>query len=236
MEAYAYSDDNITNYGLYSHALSQIAGTCVNYGVYALVDSGEINYAIYGEMGAGQGYAGYFVGDVHATGIITDAGSGIKIDHPLDPENKFLQHATVNSPDMMNIYNGNTILDASGEAVVALPDYFEALNKDFRYQLTCVGGYAPVYIAEKIAGSQFKIAGGTSGLEVSWQVTGIRKDPVAEADRLQVEIDKPLNAAGKYLNPEVYGKDKSDAIHRVAEHISPPTNMEMDDNIIPSGK
>ena len=59
-------------------------------------------------------------------------------------------HNTVESSEMTNLYSGNAVLDASGEAVVALPDWFEAANKDFRYQLTCIGGYAPVYVAEKI--------------------------------------------------------------------------------------
>src|SRR5262245_52630645 len=43
------------------------------------------------------------------------------IDHPLDPENKYLYHASVESPDMMNIYNGNVVFDDHGEAVVICP-------------------------------------------------------------------------------------------------------------------
>ena len=62
-------------------------------------------------------------------------------------------------------------MDAAGEAWIEMPEWFDALNRDFRYQLTCIGGFAPVYIAEEIeetAGNQFKIAGGYSGLKVSW--------------------------------------------------------------------
>jgi len=106
---------------------------------------------------------------------------------------------------MMNIYNGNVVLDAAGEAYVELPEYFEALNKEFRYQLTCIGGYAPVYIAEEISGNQFKIAGGEPNMKVSWQVTGIRHDPYAEINEIQVEKDKTDNEIGKYLHPEAYG-------------------------------
>ena len=29
------------------------------------------------------------------------------IDHPLDPANKYLSHCSVESPDVMNLYNGN---------------------------------------------------------------------------------------------------------------------------------
>ena len=78
---------------------------------------------------------------------------------------------------MMNIYNGNVMLDENGEAVVELPEWFEALNRDFRYQLTCIGGFSPVYVASEIADNRFKIAGGKQGLKVSWQVTGHQARP-----------------------------------------------------------
>jgi hypothetical protein len=134
--------------------------------------------------------AAFFDGDVEVDGSIHKKGGGFKIDHPLDPENKYLLHSFVESPDMKNIYDGNVILDENGEAWVELPDWFEALNKDFRYQLTCIGGYAPVYIGEEISDNQFKIGGGQPGMKVSWQVTGIRHDTYAEQHPLQVEEDK----------------------------------------------
>jgi len=89
---------------------------------------------------------------------------------------------------------------------VELPDWFEALNKDFRYQLTCIGGFAPVYIAEKINGNRFRVAGGSAGLEVSWQVTGVRHDAYADAHRIQVEQEKKPEDRGKYLYPKELGK------------------------------
>ena len=106
---------------------------------------------------------------------------------------------------MMNVYNGNAQLDKNGEAVIQLPDYFEAVNRDFRYQLTCVGGFAPVYVAQEVSNNQFSIAGGNPGMKVSWQVTGVRKDPFAEDNRIQVEVDKPPMEQGRYLHPESYG-------------------------------
>jgi hypothetical protein len=111
--------------------------------------------------------AGRFVGAVEVTGNLSKGGGSFKIDHPLDPANKYLHHSFVESPDMMNIYNAVVTLNAQGEAVVTMPDYFEALNLDFRYQLTCIGGFAPVYVAEEIASNQFKIAGGKPGLKDS---------------------------------------------------------------------
>lgn len=102
---------------------------------------------------------------------------------------------------MKNIYDGVVALDAAGEAVVDLPVWFEALNRDFRYQLTCIGGVAAVYIAEEVSGNHFRIAGGTPGLKVSWQVTGIRKDAFAIAHPLVVEQDKLASERGLYLYP-----------------------------------
>ncbi|MEZ4200775.1 MAG: hypothetical protein R3B69_04345 [Candidatus Paceibacterota bacterium] len=34
-------------------------------------------------------------------------------------------------------------LDSAGEAVQALPDYFTALNKDYRYQVKAITAAAP---------------------------------------------------------------------------------------------
>jgi hypothetical protein len=111
---------------------------------------------------------------------------------------------------MLNIYNGTVTLDATGEAVVELPDWFEALNRDFRYQLTPIGGPGPnLYIATEIKNHHFTIAGGQSGLKVSWQVTGVRHDPYAEAHRIPVEEDKPVEAQGTYLYPELYGQPEA---------------------------
>jgi hypothetical protein len=153
-----------------------------------------------------SGSASNINGDLNVTGMLTKGSGTFKIDHPLDPENKYLYHSFVESPDMMNIYNGNAVLDSKGEATVVLPEWFEALNKDFRYQLTAIGGFAPVYIASEISRNTFKIGGGKPGLKVSWQITGIRKDPYAELHRTPVEENKPEGERGTYLYPEAYGK------------------------------
>ncbi|MBV8902050.1 MAG: hypothetical protein JOZ22_00315 [Acidobacteriia bacterium] len=129
--------------------------------------------------------------NVTVNGTLTKPMGSFRIDHPLDPENKYLYHSFVESPDMKNIYDGVAILDEHGEATISLPDWFEALNQDFRYQLTCIGGYAPVYVASEVSGNQFRVAGGRPGLKVSWQLTGIRHDAYANAHRIQVEVDKP---------------------------------------------
>jgi hypothetical protein len=159
-----------------------------------------------------RGFAGYFNGRVQVAGNLIKGGGSFQIDHPLDPENKYLSHSFVESPDMKNIYDGVVVLDANGKAVVQLPAWFEALNRDFRYQLTGIGGYAPVYISQEVAGNQFQIAGGTPGLKVSWQVTGIRHDPYAEQNRVKVEEEKPAFERGRYLYPAAYGLPTSAGI------------------------
>lgn len=175
---------------------------------------GALPYGIWGlatSTTGGSAFAGYFSGDVQVVGLLSKSAGTFRIDHPLDPANKYLSHSFVESPDMMNVYNGNVRLGGDGTAVVELPAYFEALNRDFRYQLTCIGGFAPVYIAEKIKGNTFKIAGGTPGLEVSWQVTGVRQDAWADAHRVQVEEDKPADERGTYLTPKEHGQPENKA-------------------------
>jgi hypothetical protein len=78
-------------------------------------------------------YAGFFNGNVQVTGTLSKGGGSFKIDDPIDPLNKYLYHSFVESPDMMNIYNGIVTTDANGNATVALPDYFMALNQDYRW-------------------------------------------------------------------------------------------------------
>jgi hypothetical protein len=131
-------------------------------------------------------------GDLDVSGTLTKGGGSFKIDHPLDPEHKYLSHSFVESPDMMDVYNGNVTLDADGRATVEVPDYFEALNKDFRYQLTAIGAPGPnLYIAEGVQQNRFRIAGGRAYAHVSWQVTGVRHDAYAEEHRIKVEEEKP---------------------------------------------
>ncbi|CAN2040515.1 exported hypothetical protein [Candidatus Magnetomoraceae bacterium gMMP-15] len=143
-------------------------------------------------------------GDLNVTGEVIKGGGTFKIDHPLEPANKYLYHSFVESPDMMNIYNGNIITDDDGLATIELPDYFEALNKDFRYQLTCIGNFTQAIIFEKIHDNRFVIKTDLPKVEVSWQVTGIRKDPYAEQNRIQVEVEKNASERGTYLYPDLY--------------------------------
>jgi hypothetical protein len=151
--------------------------------------------------------AGEFSGNVSVSGFLNKAGGGFKIDHPRDPANKYLLHSFVESPDMKNIYDGIVTLDQDGKAEVELPNWFDTLNQDFRYQLTAIGSPGPnLYIEEEIVGNSFKIAGGKHGMKVSWQITGIRKDPWASKNRVKIEEEKPSTECGYYIHPELYDK------------------------------
>ena len=166
--------------------------------------------------------AATFNGDILVTGEVKHGGGSTTIDHPLDPEQQYLNHAIVESSDMKNIYDGVVVLNADGQAWVELSGYFEALNQDFRYQLTPIGGPGPgLYIAQEIQGNRFRIAGGDTGLKVSWQVTGIRHDPYAEANPMVVEEVKPEGEQGTYLHPEPYGQPETKAmIYNDAENLA----------------
>lgn len=142
-------------------------------------------------------------GNLNVTGNIAKGGGTFKIDHPLDPQNKYLIHSFVESPEMMNIYSGNATTDGNGFVTVKLPAYFEAANKDFRYQLTTIGTFAQAIVKEKIAGNKFVIQTNQPNVEVSWQVTAVRSDKFANENRIVPEKEKDIK--GTYLHPELYG-------------------------------
>jgi hypothetical protein len=113
-------------------------------------------------------------------------------------------------------------LDAAGEATVTLPDWLEALNRDFRYQLTAIGSSAPnLYVKSEVKANAFSIGGGGSGQKVSWQLTGIRKDAWANAHRIQVEEDKPADEKGLYLHPTEHGQPAAKGIKAPVPAVAP---------------
>ena len=156
--------------------------------------------------GATDGLAGRFEGDVEVSGNLSKGGGSFKIDHPLDPENRYLYHSFVESPDMMNIYNGNVVTDENGEASVMLPGWFEALNRDFRYQLTVIGTFAQAIVADEIKDNRFVIRTSAPNVKVSWQVTGVRQDAYANKHRIKVEEQKAKQERGYYLHPEAFNQ------------------------------
>jgi len=176
---------------------------------------GIVDIGVFGSAGDAAllgGVAGYFDWDVDIGGDLNVVGAkSFFIDHPQKPATHYLRHFCAEGPEPNTLYRGTVTLDSQGEAVVELPSYFESLNADFSYHLTCVGDYAPVYIKQKIQGNRFIIAGGKPGLEVSWLVIARRNDPYwrARPESQQVEIPKEPDNVGKYLHPELYGAPPS---------------------------
>jgi len=192
------------------------SGEVDGYGVVGLADgassstSGHIAVLGYDMNSTDSSYAVFAYGDFAATG-----GKSFIIDHPLDPANKFLKHYSIESNEILNVYRGTARLDANGEAVVYLPDYFEAINAEFSYQLTPVGAPMPdLYIKEEVSGNRFVIAGGKPGMKVSWTVYARRNDAYVRNHRNKFRdvIEKPASMRGKYLYPEFYGRSKDATI------------------------
>jgi hypothetical protein len=151
--------------------------------------------------------AASFGGDVGVNGTLFANAKQFRIDHPLNPEDRYLNHVAIESSERSVVYSGNVECDEAGHATVRLPEWLEALADDFRYQLTCVGRRSDVYVSEEMRDNAFGIDGGSAGQRVSWQVTGVRHDAWAESHEFFVEEDKPEAERGYFRNPEAFGKD-----------------------------
>lgn len=211
--------------------ITGIKGEGETYGVRGITTNGT---AILGEAIGSTGWAGQFYGKVKMTSAYVpsiysgDAGSvfidpglivngmlivtgskSFKIDHPLDPENKYLVHSCVESDEMANMYNGTITTDARGYATVQLPGWFEAENEDFKYQLTCMGQFAQAIVKEGIKNNQFMLQTDKPNVKLSWMVIGNRKDVYAKAANFKAEVEKTAAEQGKYFKPELFGKPAS---------------------------
>ncbi len=146
-------------------------------------------------------------GQVVVSGDFTALGvKAFTMDHPLDPVNKTLMHAAIESNEVLNAYSGNVVTDASGKATVKLPDYFEAINKDFRYQLTVIGSFAQAIINKEVSNNQFEIATNQPNVKVSWEVKGVRNDAHMQKTPFVAEKMKPVAQRGKYLDPAAHNQ------------------------------
>ena len=185
---------------------------------------------VWGDQSDPNGFSVYANGDMGAAGI-----KPFYIDHPTDPENKYLRHFSIESNEVLNVYRGNASFDANGEAIVTMPEYFDAVNNEnCTYQLTPIGGYAPLYIKEKMSNGQFVIAGGTEGMEVSWTVHTERNDPYLQhyPEKREVEVDKEDWNKGKYLRPELYGQPEDKKIVKPLETENSETQEQSSMNLL----
>lgn len=195
---YGSTDDGNALYGINSSATSYTLQ------IYNDSLTGPLFFAA---NGRGKGCSIDGAGNLRCSGSIAGGAHSLRIDHPLDPGHKYLQHAAIESSEVLNMYTGNAQLDADGEASVQFPAWFDAINTDFRYQLTAVGVPAPnLYVAKEIESGVFRIAGGTPGMKVSWQVTCIRSDAYMKAHPMVVEEEKSASDVLYYAHPELYGQ------------------------------
>jgi hypothetical protein len=153
-------------------------------------------------------------GTVVVNGNFTALGvKAFTMDHPLDPTNKTLMHAAVESNEVLNAYSGNVVTDASGKATISLPEYFEAINKDFRYQLTVVGGtFAQAMVSKEISNNKFEIATNQPNVKVSWEVKGVRNDARMKMNPFTAVQDKSAAQKGKYFDPKSYNQPESKGV------------------------
>ena len=201
-----------TGFAVYGENFDNVAPLGNGIGV-----AGKGYYGVIGEdryLGTIAGANGVFSnGNLAATGTKT-----FQIDHPMDPQNKFLRHFSIESDEVLNVYRGNISFDQNGEALVTLPDYFALVNKNYSYQLTPVGAFMQLYVKEKINNqNQFVIAGGLPGKEVSWAVYAERNDLYLQKYPQQrtVELEKRAHEKGKYLMPQLYNEDPEQSLLRM---------------------
>jgi hypothetical protein len=178
------------------------------WGVYGSSPNGV---GVYGQSSGG--IAGLFSGNVNITGTLSVTGTkNFRIDDPLDPQHKFLQHAAVESNEVLNTYSGNVTTNGNGSATVVLPAYFDRINTDFRYQLTVIGQFAQAIVWKEIANDRFVLRTNKPRVHVSWQVTARRNDAYMRAHPFHDVQAKTGPDRGKYVTPSLYGKPASKAI------------------------
>ena len=220
--------------GIYGYAA---ATTGMTAGIWGVIESNtEAAAAVYGTATATSGvtigvlgavdspigYGVFSIGDIGSSGV-----KEFVIDHPLDPANKLLRHYAAEGPEPFNVYRGSVTLDSEGTASVELPAYFAAINRDETYQLTAIGAPAPgLYVAEKVTGGRFRIAGGPAGLEVSWAVTGTRNDAWVRSRPPAAEVDKPEGWRGRYLAPSLFGMGEEAKIRPSRKAVATPSTPE----------
>ncbi len=206
------------------------ASSAIKSGVYG-VNSHASGYGVFARN-TGGGLAAGFDGGVQIWGSLNVTGTkNFLIDHPLDPENRVLHHAAVESSEVLNVYSGNVVTDEEGRAVVALPPWFEAINTDFRYQLTVIGRFAQAIVEEEVKDGRFAVRTNLGRVKVSWQITARRNDAFMRAHPFVVEGEKAPAERGLLLAPEAFGQPPAvgtAARPSVAEAAAPAVDAEGD--------
>ena len=194
-------------------------------------------FGVQGTNSNPSGYGVFSSGNLGASGT-----KSFVIDHPADPENRYLRHYCTEGAEPLNAYSGVAVLDDNGVAQVELPDYFATINRDPRIQLTAVGAPMPMlHVAQEIdvdalaegalAGPgravpvcTFRIAGGAPNAKVSWRVEAARNDPWVRAYGAPCEVAKTDAERGRYQHPELYGQPRHMGMydHEAVTLVIPP--------------
>jgi hypothetical protein len=195
---------NYGRLGQPSTGVQGVSGATNGTGVMGRAEGGALAFGVWGR--SSSGWAGYFSGDVQVTGTLGSSAAAFTVDHPQDPAGRLLSQAYVASDEMLSTYSGNVRTGGDGRATVTLPGYVASLNEDFRYQLTVIGGFAQAIVAQKVRDGRFVIRTSEPGVEVSWQVTGVRADAYARRNPFRAERAKKGALAGRFLRPDLHGR------------------------------
>jgi len=217
-----FTNASANGYGVAGYSSANSGNTVGVYG--SAVSSSSSAYGVWG-YAPSTGFAVYASGRLGASGT-----KSFRIDHPLDPANYYLNHYCTEAPEPLNAYSGNVTTDAQGYAVVQLPRYFEAINRDFRYQLTVVDSsddFVLAKVVREIQNNQFVIRTSKPFVKVSWRVEAVRNDPWVQHYGFQTEQEKEDEIKGKYLHPELYGQPQESAIHYRPEPVPPQLPREV---------
>ncbi|WP_410791018.1 hypothetical protein [Kribbella sp. C-35] len=129
---------------------------------------------------------GIYVGqdvDNPRTAIYANGTKAFVIDHPLDPENRTLQHVCIEGPEAAVFYRGSGRL-VDGRAEVVLPEYFEALvlpeERTVMLTALCDDDEAvAVLAASPVRRGRFTVRaadGRNPSQRFWWEVKGVRAD------------------------------------------------------------
>lgn len=130
-----------------------------------------------------------FKEDINAIGI-----KKFRIDHPTD-NTKYLQHAAIESNEVLNAYSGKATTDGNGMATIILPSYFQHVNNltTIRYQLSVISTsfvQAIVYEEYNVNSNSFKIKTSTPNTTVCWELKARRNDLYLQQHPFYDVIDK----------------------------------------------
>jgi len=185
-----------------------------------------VNIGVYGATSSPSGWGVLSFGNMGGNGT-----KSFRIDHPIDPENKYLLHYSTESPVPQNFYVGNVVTDGNGYAWVELPDYFSEINVNFKYQLTIVddadsNAFVQAKVSKKIRDNRFQVRTNAPNVEISWRVDADRNDLYVRNRPPREVVDKEGREKGTYQYPEFYGQPPEKGVNYEAmrEHAESVTS------------